>query len=182
METSTLETMFQPSNKPQPGTNDATAVGARVEDDEPTLTREQFVAMLKESNHPLAADPDLAASFYNALDVNDDGKVDQKELLMGLVVFSEGSFEKKLKLSFSVFDINGDGFLQTDELLKVLRIVAELNGHGDTPEAREQWAQAFVETFMGKFDENDDGQLSFEEFEIAARQDKELQAAFSIRR
>lgn len=44
-----------------------------------------------------AFQPNVILSFYNVLDVNSDGGVDKKELLIGLTVLAAGDIEKKLQ-------------------------------------------------------------------------------------
>jgi len=42
-------------------------------------------------------DPAVAEGFYNALDADQNGAVDKKELICGLAVLADGDLEHKLK-------------------------------------------------------------------------------------
>uniref|UniRef100_A0A6B2LQV0 EF-hand domain-containing protein n=1 Tax=Arcella intermedia TaxID=1963864 RepID=A0A6B2LQV0_9EUKA len=53
--------------------------------------------------------------------INNDGHVNFEEFVSGLAIFKSGSTEEKLKFSFRLYDVDGDGFIQKKELLEMLR-------------------------------------------------------------
>lgn len=51
-----------------------------------------------------------------------------KEFVQGLSTLSRGTMEEKLRWTFSLYDINGDGFITRDEMTDIATAVYELMG------------------------------------------------------
>lgn len=51
-----------------------------------------------------------------------------QEFVQGLSILSRGSVEEKLRWTFSLYDINGDGFITRDEMTDIVTAVYELVG------------------------------------------------------
>lgn len=51
-----------------------------------------------------------------------------QEFVQGLSILSRGSAEEKLRWTFSLYDINGDGFITRDEMTDIVTAVYELVG------------------------------------------------------
>jgi Ca2+-binding EF-hand superfamily protein len=70
----------------------------------------------------------------------------------------------KARAAFSAFDVDGSGLLSIEELKRALtRPTAERSGR---PPQQQQLSDEDVEAILQIFDENGDGELSFEEFAI----------------
>ncbi|CAK9094657.1 Recoverin family protein DDB_G0274781 [Durusdinium trenchii] len=112
--------------------------------------------------------------LYDMFDINGDGRVDFSELSSGLLVLAgEGeTANDRIAASFALFDENGDGFISLPEMIKFLtstyRVLFEIQ-----PDLRlragnvtaDQLARATAEQAFIDADLNDDGKLSFEEFQ-----------------
>lgn len=48
--------------------------------------------------------------------------------MQGLSILSRGSAEEKLRWTFSLYDINGDGFITRDEMTDIVTAIYELVG------------------------------------------------------
>ena len=53
----------------------------------------------------------MAEQVFRLFDENRDGKIDFREVVIGLGIGSRGTIDEKMSLMFSLYDINGDGFL-----------------------------------------------------------------------
>lgn len=48
--------------------------------------------------------------------------------MQGLSILSRGSVEEKLRWTFSLYDINGDGYITRDEMTDIVTAIYELMG------------------------------------------------------
>lgn len=56
-----------------------------------------------------------------------------QEFVLGLSTLSRGSVEEKLRWTFSLYDINGDGFITREEMTDIVTAIYELMGrHPDS--------------------------------------------------
>ncbi|ETP44618.1 hypothetical protein F442_08803 [Phytophthora nicotianae P10297] len=158
-------------------------IAAKVNEDG-VLSREAFFSIVDELVEDQAASTKhkpgveeknqlqkIMETVFDGFDTDHDGFVDFCELSSGISVLCSGSQEEKIKSTFTLFDINQDGFISRDEmetyLASVYRIVFMTSPttmqqlHGISPEelARITTADAFTLA-----DTNQDDRLSFEEF------------------
>lgn len=56
-----------------------------------------------------------------------------QEFVQGLSILSRGSMDEKLQWTFSLYDINGDGYITRDEMTDIVTAIYELMGrHPDS--------------------------------------------------
>ncbi|GFW32872.1 kv channel-interacting protein 4 [Trichonephila clavipes] len=55
------------------------------------------------------------------------------DFVIGLSVLARGSLQEKLRWAFSLYDINGDGYITKDELSKIVQSIYELMGKAVEP-------------------------------------------------
>ena len=67
-------------------------------------------------------------SLFGVFDVNQNGLVDQAELLSGLSVLCHGTPGDRVRAAFALFDSNGDGAVQGDEATSALEAFARSVG------------------------------------------------------
>lgn len=51
-----------------------------------------------------------------------------QDFVQGLSILSRGSVEEKLRWTFSLYDINGDGFITREEMTDIVTAIYELMG------------------------------------------------------
>lgn len=108
---------------------------------------------------------------FKAFDVNCNGAISFRDLLVTLSTLLRGSVYERLRWTFKLYDLNGDGRISRSELGEVVHAIHELMGRKphqieDDRKAREQIDRAFR-----KLDLNQDGIITVEEFLEACLRD-----------
>lgn len=98
-------------------------------------------------------------------DTNHDGSVSKEEFLNGARALLFGSDRDKLWFAFRLYDHNGDGFLDEQEILRVLAMTLAEN---EIVERHKQPVEQLARVFMKGADRDRDGRISFDEFVAAA--------------
>jgi len=108
----------------------------------------------------------FAARLFKMFDENDDKVINFKEFVSGFsVLCPKGTFDEKLNFSFRIYDLDGDGFIDKDELYHMLKasifetLVLQLS---------ESQMRALVDHTFEEVDINHDGRISFEEYKAMA--------------
>eukprot|EP00744_Colponema_vietnamica_P002207 GILI01003516.1.p1 GENE.GILI01003516.1~~GILI01003516.1.p1 ORF type:complete len:188 (-),score=32.89 GILI01003516.1:209-718(-) len=105
----------------------------------------------------LAQNP-LVQRVISVFDRNHDGKVSFVEFVQGLsLLSSHGKSEEKLRFAFSIYDVNGDGFISNGDLFSVMKMMVGSN-------LSEVQLQQLVDRTILYADADGDGKLCFEEF------------------
>ena len=100
----------------------------------------------------------LAERILTIFDLDGDGEIDFEEFLRALSLFScKGSREDKLKLAFSIYDLDNDGFISPGELF--ISIKAMCSGH-----LTDNQLQQVIDKTIRDNDLDKDGKIAFEEF------------------
>lgn len=109
---------------------------------------------------------------FRTFDADNNGHIDFKEFLLAIGVTGSQSSEERLKWAFRMYDINGDGKIDRNEMVKIVQALYEMLGPGaasddDTPEQRTQ-------AVFSKMDTDGDGKLTLKEFLDGCLQDRKL--------
>jgi len=111
-----------------------------------------WVAKSKRKSGAKTMDP-----TFQLFDLNKDGKIEYRELVICLATLFKGSREEKLKVLFDVYDANGDQVLEKKELTAMFEEITKMVfGTKSDPSG--------IEKAFNTLDSNKDGFLSFEEF------------------
>merc|ERR1712141_130531 len=100
---------------------------------------------------------------------NNDIFISFDELLTVIYISSSGSPEENLKLIFNIFDTNKDGHITKRELKKIFRDFFQLLKVDQKSGKSEKTMR---EEMMKELDENEDGNISEEEFIKRIKQSK----------
>lgn len=94
-------------------------------------------------------DDDEIQRMFKEIDTDGNGSIDYSEFLMATMNESQLLSQEKLKAAFKMFDKDGSGSISKAEIKEALGGLEE----------------KIVEGIINEVDENNDGEISFEEFE-----------------
>lgn len=114
---------------------------------------------------------------FKAFDVNCNGAISFRDLLVTLSTLLRGSIYEKLRWTFKLYDINGDGCITRAELGEIVLAVHELIGRKVHQVEEERKARDQLDHVFRKLDINQDGVITLEEFiESCLKDDKIVQS------
>ncbi|XP_041639514.1 guanylyl cyclase-activating protein 1 [Cheilinus undulatus] len=108
-------------------------------------------------------------TMFTTFDMNDDGFIDFMEYVAALSLVLKGGVQQKLRWYFKLYDIDGSGCIDRDELLLIIKSIRAINGI-----PCEMSAEDFANMVFDKIDINGDGELSYEEFMEGVQKDEML--------
>ena len=97
----------------------------------------------------MAIDDDEIDKIFSAIDTDGSGAIDYSEFLMATMNEQQLLSKEKLKAAFKMFDKDNSGTISREEIKEALGNVGE----------------EVAEKIISEVDDNDDGEISFEEFE-----------------
>ncbi|XP_047418646.1 EF-hand calcium-binding domain-containing protein 1-like [Sciurus carolinensis] len=116
----------------------------------------------------------LMNRVFSAFDKDNDNYINAKEWVKGLSVFLRGTFEEKLKFCFEVYYLNGDGYISREEIFDMLKNSL----YQSSEEENDEGVKELVDITIKKMDYDNDGKISFADFEKAVREDRLLLEVF----
>jgi predicted ferric reductase/Ca2+-binding EF-hand superfamily protein len=114
----------------------------------------------------------LAERMLAVFDKDRDGLVNRVEFVRGVPRLLFGSMRDKLRFVFRLHDIDGDGYIDHEELVRMMQVALTEDGVNARPEV----AQRLSDLLFAAADGNRDGKLSFSDFEKIAAEYPEATA------
>lgn len=124
------------------------------------LTRKEFKRVY---NSLFAGDAsDFAEHVFRTFDADGSGSVNFKEFLVGLCVSGSTDLDTKLKWAFTVYDIDGNGKIDKEEMRHIISAIYKMTD--SVVPADMGTPDELTDKLFSQFDGNDDNQISYEEF------------------
>lgn len=114
-------------------------------------------------------DEEVLRQYYRAFDKNGDGRISFEEMAVGLATLQRGRMGDRLRMAFQAFDLDRNGFIDHDELVRLIQYSTGITQEG---------AIEIADKALAQFDTDGNRQLDYKEFEAAARQEPVLVKAF----
>ncbi|KAG7283267.1 LOW QUALITY PROTEIN: hypothetical protein CRUP_005009 [Coryphaenoides rupestris] len=99
-----------------------------------------------------------------------DGYIDFMEYVAALSLVLKGEVQQKLRWYFKLYDVDGSGCIDRDELLLIIKSIRAIGGAQD-----DMSAEDFSNMVFDKIDLDGNGELSYEEFTEGIQNDEMLQ-------
>merc|ERR1719370_2151814 len=112
---------------------------------------------------------DMQELLFRTLDTDNSGTISFRELLLALCICAKGSHEQKLAWTFRLYDIDGDGCIDFEEVKRVVSAV-----YGANTALTEEETVAAAKRFFDKFDKSEGGSINQEEFMKALAEERNL--------
>lgn len=113
----------------------------------------------------------FARHCFRTFDKNNDGTIDFREFLCSLSIISRGTQDEKLTWAFSMYDIDGSGTINREEMLEIVRSVFKVTGSNKVSLPKdESTPERMAHKMFSRLDINKDGNINREEFIAGAKQ------------
>ncbi|XP_038214260.1 Kv channel-interacting protein 4-like [Zerene cesonia] len=139
------------------------------------VVREDTFKLIYSQFFPQGANTAQYAHYvFNTLDQDRSGLLSFEEFVTGLSVLSRGTIEEKLRWTFSLYDINGDGYITKEEMTEIVTAIYDLMGKIVEPMIDDDAIREKVERLFQKMDLNRDGVLTLDEFLDCCLRDEDI--------
>jgi Ca2+-binding EF-hand superfamily protein len=121
-------------------------------------------------------EPFLAHRLFTYLDKDKSGYLSLREFINGLEVVVNGSQEEKMQFLFRVFDVDGNGRIDLNELKMMLRCCLEDSPSLDLEETVDDLSSLLFKNLV----KDDSADISFDELKMAFKEHYDLYKSLSL--
>ncbi|CCA71708.1 probable FRQ1-regulator of phosphatidylinositol-4-OH kinase protein [Serendipita indica DSM 11827] len=143
------------------------------------LDKNEFSKIYKQF-FPFGDSEQFAEYVFNVFDKDRNGTIDFKEFICALSVTSRGQLDEKLEWAFKLYDIDGDGFITYDEMLKIVQSIYKMTDQMVQLPEDENTAEKRVDKIFASMDRDKDAKLTFQEFVEGSKHDPTIVKALSL--
>ncbi|XP_016355773.1 Kv channel-interacting protein 2 [Sinocyclocheilus anshuiensis] len=118
--------------------------------------------------------------LFEAFDTNRNGCLSFKEFVAGLSLILRGSIYDRLNWVFNFYDLDKDGFITREEMMKIMKSIYDLMGKYVYPSMHDDTPREHVEKFFQKMDRNLDGGITIEEFMESCQKDANIMRSMRL--
>ncbi|XP_063683808.1 neuronal calcium sensor 1-like [Bolinopsis microptera] len=144
-----------------------------------SLSKDDFIRIYQQF-FPQGNPSQFATHVFKVFDSNSDGCISFKEFIVALSVTSKGSLDEKLDWAFSLYDLDGDGYISSAEMLSIVTSIYEMVGNMLILPKDEDTPQKRVRKIFMQMDQDNDGRLTRQEFKDGSKMDPFIVQALSI--
>uniref|UniRef100_A0A1I8GD58 Kv channel-interacting protein 2 n=1 Tax=Macrostomum lignano TaxID=282301 RepID=A0A1I8GD58_9PLAT len=123
---------------------------------------------------PLGDASAYADLVFDSFDPGGRGCLTFEIVIQGLSVICKGSSEEKLDWAFRLYDTDRDGFISKREMVQLVSAIYDMLGDSVWPRVHPCDAQLHAEKIFDAMDRDGDGAVTFQEFVLACRRDRDL--------
>ncbi|XP_046978155.1 Kv channel-interacting protein 4-like [Vanessa cardui] len=145
------------------------------------VVKEETFKLIYSQFFPQGANTAQYAHYvFNTLDQDRSGLLSFEEFVTGLSILSRGTLEEKLRWTFSLYDINGDGYITKEEMTEIVNAIYDLMGKIVEPMIDDEVVREKVERLFQKMDLNRDGVLTMDEFLDCCLRDEDITRSMGV--
>nr|VZI49458.1 unnamed protein product [Spirometra erinaceieuropaei] len=100
---------------------------------------------------------EFCTHVFRTFDKDNSGKIDFKEFLLAINITSGGRPKEKLEWAYQMYDIDGNGTIERNEMVEIIRAIYSMLGADGS--SAELSPEARTEEIFAKMDENKDGAM-----------------------
>ncbi|XP_015370569.1 PREDICTED: EF-hand calcium-binding domain-containing protein 1 isoform X2 [Diuraphis noxia] len=123
----------------------------------------------------IATEEILTDRIFCFFDQRNDGVIHEDEWITGLSVLLKGTQDERIKYTFTIYDLNNDGFITKEEIFSLLRNCLVKHPQDEDPD---EGVRELVDIVLRKMDCDKDSKLSFEDFSTSVNKQSLLLEAF----
>ncbi|KAI5706323.1 hypothetical protein M8J75_006984 [Diaphorina citri] len=117
---------------------------------------------------------------FKTMDHTQTGLLSFEDFIQGLSVLSRGSVEEKLRWTFTLYDINGDGRITREEMTNIVTAIYELMGKFAETVLEDGSVTNRVDSVFKKMDKNQDGVVTLDEFLECCLNDEDIKRSIQV--